>query len=168
MAQGLPGAATRQMAILVGPAVSAVEVFGVYYGMTALGWRVSLAAAERTPPSSDLGQRLPVDVQLDALTPKTQQALYVPTGAPTDPATLAVMRRFAEDAVLAAVSANVEQLRLAGLEVGLANADQVVLRSGGVLTAARPGDLPALMHALESHAQDALRRAKAATGGVPP
>ncbi len=156
------------MAILTGPGVSSLEVFALYYGMTAKGWRVSLAAASTAPPRDDRGFALPVDLPLAQLAPKTFKVLFVPTGAPRDPTALAVLRTFAMEGLVALPSANAPLLELAGLKAELADDEAMTRLDGRVLSAARPGDLPALMHALESYAQDALRRAHVAGGGDPP
>jgi putative intracellular protease/amidase len=157
-ARGLPGHLPWKLAVLVGDGVDDLEVYGLYYALVSQGWQVSIAAPSTNTVRAANGRPIPVDVAFDKLDPAAFDVLYVPGGAPP----VDVIKRFA-DATIATTAAGARTLAAAGLDVGsrLATDDQMVRVDRNLVSCARPGDLPALAHALTAYADDVLRQAHA-------
>ena len=150
-----------RLLILAGPDVQELEVIGFAYAAQALGWPVTFTAPATSALKGAHGLALPLDKPLGAVDAAPYEALFVPRGAPTDAHALALMAAFAGDAagrLLLATNGGVEALRaVPGLEkTETTSPDLGVRLSGNLLIAARPGDLPALAHALEATARDRL------------
>jgi hypothetical protein len=160
-ARGLPGAGPYRVLILAGPGVSDLELFTVYYGLVATGWHVRIAGPTAEPPRGELGLPIPIDVTLAEAKPAAYDLLFVPDGAPKDAEALALVRAFAERH-LATTTGGAAILSAAGVLEGrtLASDEAMVHIDGNLLSAARPGDLPLLIHALGAYAEDRLRQAQ--------
>lgn len=169
VARGLPGAGPYRALVLAGPEVSELELFAVYYGLTATGWRVQIAAPGG-PPRGRLGVTIPTDWSIAEVRPDAFDVLFVPEGAPATPESLALVRTFASERHLATTAGGARVLDAAGVLAGrrLAGTDDMVEIDGNLLSAARPGDLPLLVHALGTYAEDRLRQARVSGRGNPP
>ncbi len=157
---GLPGMGPYKLLVLAGPGVSGAEVVGMAYAANALGWRVTVTAPATAALRGAHGEGLWLDKPLAEVDAAGYDALFVPAGAPADPAALALVARFTADApetgFLVATNAGLNAVRGAP---GLAQAPPTA-RDEGVhldkrrLVGARAGDIPALAHALEALARD--------------
>jgi putative intracellular protease/amidase len=165
--RGLPNVGTFRVAILAGPGVDDVELYGLWYPLAAQGWRVTLAVPALGPIRGAAGLPVPATRSYAALKPADFDVIYVPGGAPM--AAAAVTRAFIDAGrPLITTTAGAQALAAAGLAVTVATDEQMVQLSDGVISAARPGDLPRLAHALQAYAEDTLRVSHKATGGHPP
>lgn len=148
-----------RLLVLAGPEVDELEVIGLAYAATFAGWRVTLAGPAGAPLRGARGVALPFDKAFDAVEATAYDALFAPSGAPTDPAAKALVAAFAngpaEPRALALTNDALARLRdLPALATTpAATPDEGVRLDGGRLVAARAGDLPALVHALESYAR---------------
>jgi len=148
-----------RLLVLAGPEVDELEVIGLAYAATFAGWRVTFAGPKGAPLRGGRGIALPLDKTFDAIEATAYDALFAPSGAPTDSAARALVAAFADGPavprVLAMTNDALTRLRdlpaLANLPA--ATPDEGVRLEGGRLVAARAGDLPALVHALESYAR---------------
>lgn len=165
--RGLPNQGTWRLAVLVGPGVHELEVYGLWYPLVAQGWRVTVAAPEGGPLHGADGLPVPTARTYAALDPAAFDAVYVPGGAPGAAAAVAKAFKAAGKAVIT-TTAGAAALEGQGLTLAVATDDEMVIQKDGVWSAARPGDLPRLAHALSTWADDALRAAHKSTGGVPP
>jgi hypothetical protein len=153
--RGVPGYLPYRAVIAAGDGVDDLELFAVYYGLTALGWRATIAAQTKDPVRAANGRPIPVDETLADVDPARYDVLYVPGGAPA--ADLA--RRFAAEKTVATTAAGARALAAAGVAVEgrVATDEEMVKISGNLLSAARPGDLAGLVHALDAYAHDKFR-----------
>jgi len=165
----LPGEAPFRLLVLAGDGAPDLEVFGLYYGLEAQGWTVTIVAPAKTAVGRQ-GLPFPVDITLSDVAPGAADVLFVPAGAPTDEAALALVKQYAAGGHLATTRRGAEVLAQAGVTEGrtLADDDAGVAIDGNLISAARPGDLPVLVHALETYAEDTLRAARAAGASAAP
>jgi putative intracellular protease/amidase len=155
-----------KLLLLIGPQSMELEVMGMAYAATALGWQVTLAAPRLAPLRGRQGLTLPVDAAVSDVIPERYDALCVPGGAPGDPASLALAERFAADPAhraLVTTAAGLDTLRPHAAFAALtpATKDEGVSLRGAHLTAARTGDIPALAFALDALARDRWPRPNA-------
>jgi putative intracellular protease/amidase len=157
---GLPGMGPYKLLVLAGPGVSGLEVIGMAYAANALGWQVTVTAPATAALRGAHGEGLPLDKALGEVDASGYDALFVPAGAPADPAALALVSRFTGEAadgpLFVATNAGLNAVRGAA---GLAawpptTRDRGVHLENGRLVGARAGDIPALAHALDAVMRD--------------
>ncbi len=161
---GLPGMGPYRLLVLAGPEVDELEVVGLAYAATLAGWRVTLAGPGGAPLRGGRGVALPLDKTFEQVQVEGYDALFAPSGAPNDPAARALVAAFGDaDAPRAIVTTNAGLARLRDLPalaaVVPASPDAGVHLTGRCLVAARAGDLPALVHALDAYARVTWPRA---------
>ncbi len=157
--RGVPGYGPYRVLVLAGEGVDDLELYTVLYGLTAQGWRATVAAPTTEPVRASSGRPVPVDVALAEAEPERFDVLFVPGGAPSTGAAADLARRFAAERHLATTAAGAKVLAAAGVSVDgrVASDAEMVKIDGNLLSAARPGDLANLLHALEAYAHDKFR-----------
>ena len=160
---GLPGMGPYALLILGGPAVDEIELLGMAYAATTLGWHLTITAPATAALRGRSGLGLPLDSPLGAVDlahfDAHFDALFVPTGAPNEPAAVALVEAFAAAEarpLFLATNGGLAAFRtLPSLaSCSPATRDESVRFDGRRLIGARAGDIPALAHALEAIARD--------------
>ncbi len=168
-ARGLPGTLPYTAVVLAGPGVYEIELYGLYYGLVGAGWKVRLATPDGAGVVGHHNLPVPADLALSKVAAEDFDLLVLPGGAPQSPEALALVKAYAVGGHIAVTRGGAGVLAKAGVERALASDDQMVHADRNVLSAARPGDIPALVHALGAYAADRLRPARAEDGkGQPP
>lgn len=147
--RGMPAQGTYRMLIAVDARTPPESFYGLYYGAVAMGWRVTVAGPADGP--------LPAQLPVSEAKPGEHDVLVVASAVPVE----ALTPYFAHAAVLGSATHLLD-----ALGTGLSPADPP--RPTNRLVAETPGDIPALLHQLQSIAQDQLRVRHRATGGHPP
>ena len=153
-----PGLLPYRLLILAGSGVSDLDFFTIYYGMVANGWTVTVMAPTVKNIRTRHGLPVPVTTAVADIDPLAHDILFVPGGAPIDQPIGLLIRTFTLERHLATTRDGAELVASIGLEPLRASNNEHVLVKGNQLAAARAGDLPALLHALQTYGDDRLRR----------
>ena len=149
VATGMPSPGTYRMLIVVDARTPPESFYGLYYGAVAMGWRVTVAGPADGP--------LPAQTPVSEAKPGDHDVLVLASNVPVD----ALAPYFAH----AALIGSADHL-LATLATGLSPHDPP--RPTTRIIARTPGEIPAVLHRLQSVAEDQLRVWHRATGGHPP
>lgn len=148
-AKPLPSQPGYRMLLAVDRATPPEVFWGLYYGAVAMGWRVTVAG--------EAPDQYPVTGPIDAMKPAEHDVLVVPSDV--DVSTLAPYFGF-----VATVGQGERWLAQAGTGLSPDGTPTQFTR----LTVATPGEVPLLLHQLQTYAADRLRVRHQATGGHPP
>ena len=149
MASGMPTQGTYRMLIAVDAQTPPESFYGLYYGAVALGWRVTVAGPADGP--------LPAQLSVSKAKPGDYDVLVRPSAVAVD----ALLPYFAHAAIVGVVPNAFDTLG-----TGLSPSDPP--RPTSRLVAQTPGEIPSLLHQLQTLAEDRLRVRYRATGGHPP
>lgn len=145
----LPSMPGYRMVIATNDDAWPAAFWGMYYGAVAQGWRVTVAG-----PASDV---YPTEVRIDAVKPADFDVLVIV--ADVDVSKIVPYFGF-----VAAIGPGARFLDQAGTGLSPDGTGTQFTR----LKVAQPGEVPLLLHKIDTYAADRLRVRHRATGGHPP
>ncbi|MGK0358496.1 MAG: hypothetical protein ACI9U2_000785 [Bradymonadia bacterium] len=149
VASGMPTQGGYRMLIAVDAQTPPESFYGLYYGAVAMGWRVTVAGPADGP--------LPAQTTVSAAKPAEHDVLVLPSTVAVE----GLVPFFAHAAIVGRASHLIDPVG-----TGLSPSDPP--RPTTRLVVQTPGEIPALLHQLQTLAEDRLRVRHRATGGHPP